>query len=161
MTINLTELTPLELLQLQSSVITELRERNIVRTSNAPLGDYTEWLVAHHLNLNLEANSKAGFDATTKGDDKTRIQIKGRRPTEANPSRQLSVIRKYDEKDFDELVAVIFNEDFTVKEAYRMPHEVIGRYAKYRPHPNGHVLILQGPVLEDDQVVDITAKFRV
>ena len=159
--INLADMTPLELLQLQGAVITELRDRNIVRTSNAPLGDYTEWLVAHHLNLDLETNSTAGFDATTKGEVKSRIQIKGRGLTEQNQSRQLSVIRKYEEKDFDELVAVIFNEDFTVKEAYRMPHEVIGKYAKYRPHPNGHVVILKGPILEDDRVVDITGKFRV
>lgn len=41
---SMTSLTPLELLQLQGAVINELRSRSIVRTSNARLGDYTEWL---------------------------------------------------------------------------------------------------------------------
>ena len=156
---DLTSLTALELLQLQGSVITELRQREIVRTSNAPLGDYTEWLVARTLNLDLEVSSKAGFDAQTK--DGIRIQIKGRRPTKENQSRQLSAIRKYDEQDFDELIAVFFNENFTIKEVYRMPHKIIGKYAKYRSHPNAHVLIMQGPILEDPDVEEISHKFRM
>ena len=94
----LNELTDKELLQLQASVTNELIARGIVRTQNNPLGDYTEWLVAKALNLELQANSKAGYDGVTK--DGVRIQIKGRRVTPTNNSRQLSAIRKYAEGDF-------------------------------------------------------------
>lgn len=146
----LKELEVKELLQLQASITKELKDRGIVRTQNQPLGDYTEWLVAKALDLQLEASSKAGYDGISKAG--VRVQIKGRRVTPFNNSRQLSVIRKYNEKDFDELAAVIYNENFDVIEALMIPHEVIGDYASHRKHINGHILILKGPILSDPRV---------
>lgn len=148
------KLSPVELLQLQSAAVEELRDRNIVRTSNNPIGDYTEWLVAEALNLTLESNSKAGYDAVSK--DRRRIQIKGRRYTRYNNSRQLSAIRKLDSADFDDLIAVIYDEDFNLDGAYRVPHHVVKRYAVYRSHSNAHILLMQGPVLADPEVVELT-----
>ena len=87
---NLKSLEIKELLQLQGEIINELIERGIARTQNNPLGDYTEWLVAQSLNQELEPNSKAGYDALNS--EGIRIQIKGRRLTSRNPSRQLSAI---------------------------------------------------------------------
>ena len=139
-----------ELLQLQASITNELIDRKIVRTQNNPLGDYTEWLVANALELELESNSKSGYDGVNRSG--VRVQIKGRRVTPKNNSRQLSAIRKYEEKDFDELVAVIYNEDFEVIEALQIPHEVVGEYASYREHVNAHILILKGPILTDPRV---------
>ena len=127
---HLNEMEVKELLQLQASITNELKDRGVVRTQNNPLGDYTEWLVANALDLELEANSKAGYDGISKAG--IRFQIKGRRVTPKNNSRQLSAIRKYDEKDFDELAAVIYNENFDVIEALLIPHEVVGEYASYR-----------------------------
>ena len=147
---NLKELNPKELLQLQATITNELKDRGIVRTQNNPLGDYTEWLVAKALNLSLAANSKAGYDGINNSG--VRIQIKGRRVTSKNNSRQLSAIRKYDEKDFDELAAVIYNENFDIIEALLIPHEVVGEYASYREHVNAHILILKGPILTDPRV---------
>lgn len=139
-----------ELLQLQASITDELKVRKVVRTQNNPLGDYTEWLVANALGLELQANSKTGYDGIAK--DGSRVLIKGRRITPANQSRQLSVIRKYEEKDFDVLAAVIFNEHFEVIDALLIPHEVIGEYASYRAYVNAHILILNGPILSDPRV---------
>ncbi len=102
------------------------------------------------LTLELEANSKAGYDALDSGG--TRIQIKGRRLASKNASRQLSAIRKYEEKDFDILVAILFNEQFDVSEAYEVPHEVIGDYARYTAHGNSHTLIMGGSILTDSRV---------
>lgn len=147
---HLSELTIKELLQLQAAATNELRVRGVVRTQNNPLGDYTEWLVAEALGLELQANSMAGYDGITK--DGVRIQIKGRRVTPGNNSRQLSAIRKYAEKDFDALAAIIYDEDFNVLEALLIPHEVVGDYASYREHVNAHILILKGPVLSDPRV---------
>jgi hypothetical protein len=151
---DLTELSPIQLLQLQANVISELKTREIVRTSNAPLGDYTEWLVANVFDMTLQANSRAGFDALAINGK--RVQIKGRRLIQTNGSRQLGVIRNYDQNDFDELIAVLYNEDFSVREAYRIPHEVVGKYAVFRAHQNGHILILNGAVLDDPEVEEIT-----
>ena len=146
----LSEFSEKELLQLQASVTNELKNRGIVRTQNNPIGDYTEWLVAKALGLELETNSKAGYDGTTKNG--ARIQIKGRRVTPRNGSRQLSAIRKYDAKDFDLLAAVIYNERFEVLEALLIPHEVVGEYASYREHVNAHILHIKGPILTDPRV---------
>lgn len=149
----LSELTDKELLQLQASATNELKGRGIVRTQNNPLGDYTEWLVAKALDLKLQANSKTGYDGVSK--DGVRIQIKGRRVTPTNNSRQLSAIRKYVEKDFDALAAVIYDEHFNIIEALLIPHEVVGEYASYCEHVNAHILILKGPILSDPRVQSI------
>lgn len=146
----LKDLAVKELLQLQAAITNELVDRKVVRTQNNPLGDYTEWLVANALGLVLESSSKAGFDGISRTG--VRIQIKGRRMTGKNKSPQLSAIRKYAEKDFDELIAVIFNADFDIIEARQIPHEVVGEYATYREHVNAHILTLKGPIMEDSRV---------
>ena len=154
---NLDELEPIELLQLQAKATAELKRREIVRTNNNPLGDYTEWLVANVMDLKLAANSKAGYDAIS--DAGITFQIKGRRTTPENPSRQLSAIRNYDEKDFDWLVAVIFDKDFNVLNAYIVPHEVIGDYSPHRKHVNARVVVMSGAIVQDQRVREITCNF--
>ncbi|MCG7991197.1 MAG: hypothetical protein JAY99_01735 [Candidatus Thiodiazotropha lotti] len=153
---DLSNLEVKELLKLQSSIIDELKKRKIVRTKNNPVGDYTEWLVAKGLGLELANNSSAGYDAIdTEG---KKYQIKGRRITPDNKSRQLSALRNYEEKDFDYLVAVIFNENYEVIEARMIPHEIIGDYSKYREHVNAHILHLKGAILENPRVTSIVEK---
>ena len=72
---NIENLSNLELLQLHSSIIEELKQRGVVRTKNNPVGDYTEWLVARGLGLDLANNSSAGYDGID--DVGSKIQIKG------------------------------------------------------------------------------------
>lgn len=147
---HLNELTVKELLQFQASATNELRKRGVVRTQNNPLGDYTEWLVSKTLDLTLQTNSKAGYDGISK--DGLRFQIKGRRITAMNGSRQLGAIRNYSSNDFDVLAAMLFDENFNVIEALLIPHEVVGDYASFRQHVNAHILMLQGPILSDPRV---------
>lgn len=151
-------LTEAQLLALHAGVIDELRGRSVVRTTNNPLGDYTEWLVCRALNLCLEPNSRCGYDAIDA--DGTRYQIKGRRPTTANPSRQLSAIRKLDTQDFDVLIAVIFDETYAVQEAWSIPHGIIATYARYREHVNAHILHIQGALLNDPTIERIDHLLR-
>lgn len=147
-----------ELLKLQSSILEELRARKIVRTLNNPIGDYTEWLVAKALNLELANNSSAGHDAIST--DGVRYQIKGRRVTPSNKSTQLGVLRNLDKNDFDILIAVIYNEGFEVRHAISIPHEVIRDYASFRSHTNGHVLLVREPLLKDPRVTDISIQLK-
>lgn len=156
---DLKELTAKELLQLHSSIIDELKLRKIVRTKNNPVGDYTEWLVAKGLRLELAGNSSAGYDGTDS--EGLKIQIKGRRITPDNKSRQLSAIRKLKEKAFDQLAAVIFNENYEIIDAVLIPHEVIEEYATYRSHVNAHILHLKGPILNDPRIKDIKNFFAI
>ena len=141
------------LLILQSSVINELTIRKVVRTKNNPVGDYTEWLVAKSLNLTLATNSSAGHDAIDKKGNK--IQIKGRRITSDNKSRQLGAIRNYEDKKFDYIAAVIFDENYNIIDAVLIPHAVIGRYATFRKHVNAYILQLKGLILIDPKVKSI------
>lgn len=127
---DLATFTTRELLNLQAVVIGELRNRGILRTKNNPVGDYAEWLVSSALNLKLAKNSAAGHDA--ESDSGRKFQIKARRVTADNRSRQLGVIRNLEKMDFDELVAVIFDESYEVVVAVSIPHVVIADYSIYR-----------------------------
>lgn len=153
---DLANLQTKELLKLQSEVIRELRNRGILRTMNNPVGDYAEWLVASALGLRLAKNSAAGHDA--ESEDGKKIQIKARRVSPTNKSRQLGVIRNLDKGDFDELVAVIFSESYEVVEAVLIPHSVIFKHSKHSSHVNGHILNLSGTLLSDGRVRDIRAE---
>lgn len=43
-------------------------------------------------------------------------------------SKELKVIRNYDDNQFDYLIIVVFGEHFGVKEAYMLPHKTIKPY---------------------------------
>ena len=151
---DLTVMEPVELLRLHSAVVRELRVRGIVRSSNIPLGDYAEWLVASRLSLTLEHNSKAGFDAV---DDKgLRYQIKGRCIETNSNSIRLSTIRNLDDKTFDFLIAVVFDGEYEVRQAIKIPHAVVASYVYFQKHVNGHVLYLRPSILETPGAVNIT-----
>ena len=51
-----TETTVGELLSGYANIIAELRRRGVVRSANAPAGDYAKWLCAHALNATLVDN---------------------------------------------------------------------------------------------------------
>lgn len=154
----LTGQSNLDLLRLHARVIDELRRRDVLRSKNNPVGDYAEWLVASRLGMSLEGKSNAGYDAIDAAG--VRFQIKARRVTSDNGSRQMGVIRKLDEGHFDKLIAILFHSDFSVLAAYVMPHSMIAEFATYKSHPNGHVLHLRGKLLEDDRVQEITQKLQ-
>jgi hypothetical protein len=151
----------IELMNVYADILNELISRKVVRTYNSPVGDYAEWLVAEKLNLTLESNSQKGFDAYELK-TKKRFQIKSRweRGNPSRQSRELNVIRNYEDNQFDYLIVLIFDKRFFVKEAYSIPHEVIREYARYSKHQNGYILIAMGQVLHDNKVEDITYKLR-
>ncbi len=143
-----------DLLGCFADILGELKQRGVVRTRNNPVADYAEWLVAQRLGLSLERNNKFGYDATNTSGE--RFQIKSRRLDPFNKSRQLSVIRNLDAGEFDYLIGILFDRDFTVKEAYKIPHGLIAKYARFSKHQNGHILHLRGDILRASGVEDIT-----
>lgn len=153
--IDLQKLEDKKLLQLYGTLMEELRKRKLVRSSNNPVSDYAEKIVCEKLKLSLTGKSSKGYDAI---DENTGIkyQIKARRLTSHNRSRQLGVIRNLDQKLFDYLIAVIFNESFEPVEIWEIPLETIPKYARYSEHQNGHILVLTGKVLEDKTVTLIS-----
>ena len=148
-----------ELLIAFGQILNELRKRGIVRSQNNPVGDYTEWLVSKAFGLTLQNNSKSGFDAVdAKG---VRYQIKGRRLHSRNESRQLGVIRNLEAEEFDFLIGVLFAEDFSVLEAYKIPYKLVGPpHSRFCRHQNGNILILNGAVLSAEGVVPVDKQLK-
>jgi hypothetical protein len=145
-----------ELLLAYASLMEELRSRGIVRSSNNPVADFTEFLVARALGLALESKSAAGHDATdTSG---VRYQIKGRRPTEHNKSVQLGIMRNLSARPFDVLAAVVYSPIFSVSYAGLIPIEVVRELGHFSKHSNGQVFHFRRSVLDDPRVTDITSR---
>ena len=146
-----------ELLSLYGEVLDELRAREIVRTGNGPVGDYAEHLFAFAFGWTLEANSSSGHDAVGGN---TRYQIKARRVTARNRSRQLGAIRRLPEQTFDVLAAVIFDELFRVQRAILIPHSEVLARAKRVEHTNSWRLVLDDGWWEVPGVDDVTVDLR-
>lgn len=134
-----------ELLVAYSELMEELRRRNIVRTSNNPVADYAERVAVSRLGLIQVGKEEKGFDAVDAQGQ--RYQIKGRRITRHNSSRQLSVIRNLSDRLFDYLIAVIFDESFEVKEIWKIPYEFVKQHSRLSEHQNGHILHAKPEVL--------------
>lgn len=148
-----------ELLSLFAKVLEELRERQVVRSGNNPVADYSESLVVRALGLRRLGGSNKGCDAVNDGDG-TRYEIKGRRITKHNPSTQLSVIRELDSCHFNYLVGVLFDEDFSVSRACCVPWDVVHECAVHRNHVNGWIMHLTPSVWERSGVRDITQEMK-
>ena len=156
--LKISERSTLELLRAYAAILDALAARGVLRTKNNPVADYCEWLVSTKLSLRLENNSRSGHDAL--GPDGTRYQIKSRRVTPNNKSVQLSAIRGLDRHNFDCLIGVIFEADFSIRYAAQVPHEVVAERATFREHTNAHVFHLRRTIFEDHRVSDITARLR-
>jgi hypothetical protein len=155
---DLTDLSVQDLLELHGELLEELKRRRVCRSSNNPVADYTEWLVASALSLKLSGNSQSGYDAVDTAGN--RFQIKGRRLASPSDPPQLSVIRDLEKNKFDYLVAVIFDARFRVNYAAQVPHAVVQRRAVFNTHQRGHILHLKRIILEDEGVKDLTTSFR-
>ncbi|MER9094731.1 hypothetical protein NKI34_27310 [Mesorhizobium sp. M0700] len=126
-----------------------------MRTANAPLGDYAELLFATAFGWSLENNSSNGHNATdTAG---MRYQIKSRRVTPRNASRQLSATRRLPDSTFDFLAAVLFDASYRVTKAIVIPHAVVVRRAKRVEHTNSWRFILHDGVWAENGARDVTA----
>ncbi len=150
-------LDDVQLLRLWARVMAELRERDIVRSSNSPLGDYCELLVAAHFGVKPVGGSNPGYDLITN--DGVRVQVKSRRLTSRSPRvGHFSVMHKLDEHGFDDLIAVVLNEDFSVKEAWLVPWDAAKRLGRFNNANNGHVLPYTQAFLNAPDIVacDIT-----
>jgi hypothetical protein len=148
-----------DLLKAYSAILRELRNRNLIRSTNNPVADIAETLVALALKLQLASGSTAGHDALDAVG--VRYEIKGRRVTKENKSRQLSFIRGLDKDHFDFLVGVLFDESFLVIKACIIPKSIVLKLAKYVKHVNGWCLILSDSVWHEVGVQDLTEPLQM
>jgi hypothetical protein len=156
--IDLTQFSATELLSLHARVADALRYRGITRSSNNPTGDLAEHLFCEAFGWQRENNSNAHFDAIAANGEK--YQIKGRRMTRHNKSRQLGAIRDFQGRHFEFLAGVIFSEDYAVQRAALIPYAVVEARAKFIAHTNSHKFLLHEDVWKADGVFDVTEKLR-
>ena len=154
--LELSELSNLELLQGYAAILRELRDRDILRSSNNPVADYTEWLVCSKLSLTLATKSTKGYDAVSK--DGTRYEIKARRITPQNSSTQFSAIRKLEEHHFEFLIGVVFEPDFSIRYAAQIPFQLVEPNSRFSTHANAHLFSLTPQVLEQPGVIHLTSR---
>lgn len=150
----LSDLNITQLLNTHSAVLEELRHREVLRTNNNPTGDYAEWLVSESLGLTLAPSSAAGYDATDE--DGIRYQIKGRNVRPEDKSFQLGVIRNLEGKEFDFLVAVIFETTWGVRYAAKIARKNIHKFGQHNEHQNGHIVTLQPAHFGNSCIEDIS-----
>lgn len=156
---NLKELSPPELLTLHAAISEELRQRKITRSSNNPVGDLAEYLFCRSFGWNQGKNSARDIDAID-ANTKLRYQIKGRRITAHNTSRQLGALRDLPNRAFDFLAAVIFYEDYRVMKAAIIPHSTVCDLAKPVERTNSWRFILRDSVWSRSDVKDVTRELQ-
>jgi hypothetical protein len=158
MAIDLKQTSTRDLFNLYVATLSELRDRGVTRSTNNPVADYAELLFKDALCLDRTPKSTKGHDATDKAGRK--YEVKGRRMTAHNTSRQLSALRSLDKKHFDFLGGVLFRADFSVLRACLVPHEQVLANATYRSHTNSWIFHLRDSVWELSGVIDVTAKLQ-
>lgn len=143
-----------ELFSTYRAILRELRSRSVVRTGNAPTGDYAEWLVARHLSGKLAPNSEKSFDVTDP--DGRTYQVKSRMVDGVGQGkRQLSPFRSW---EFDDAVIVLFHGDYTVMRAAVIPCESLKAASTHRQHVNGDVALATDDLMDAGE--DITEALR-
>lgn len=145
-----------ELLALSRRILAELRGRGVIRSGNAPAGDYAELLVQHATSGELAPSSQKGWDVVTR--DGERLQVKARVVTDprVRGERQLSAFRSW---DFDAAVVVLFDDEFRVWRAARLPVETLQAAARFVQHASGYRVLATDELLDAGD--DWTERLRV
>ena len=127
----------------------------MIRTGNAPAGDYAEYLVMTALGGQLAHNSEKSWDVL--GSDGEKSQVKARVVSDpVRPSQlHLSPFRSF---GFDPAVIVLLSAaDYAVVRASKVPRHVIESFATYRTHVNGSVLFNRPEIMGHPDATDLTA----
>lgn len=140
-------------------ILAELRDRGVVRSNNAPAGDYAEWLCASALDATLVENfSVKSYDLTLS--DGRRIQVKARVVSDPPKPDQLqtSPFRSW---EFDLAALVLLRDsDYKVVRGMLVPMDVVRSQATYRRHVNGSIAMMRPELLDHEDAIDITDRLR-
>lgn len=143
-----------ELLSGYARTLAELRRRDIVRSNNAPAGDYAEWLVWKALGGKLAGTSEKSWDVCLPSG--MLVQVKARVTSVPLRAGQLqtSPIRSW---DFDLAAFVLLaTDDYRVTRAALVPVAVVRGVARRRSHVNGEVVMMNAALLGHPEATDLT-----
>lgn len=145
-----------ELIALHRGTLHELAGRGILRTGNAPQGDWAELIVATAYSGELAPNSEKSWDIQTP--DGRRLQVKARvaKTGAAVNSLVTSPFRSW---DFDAAVIVLLaDEDLSVVMAAEIPVQLVREAANWRSHVNGWVVTPTPELMATG--LDVTVKLQ-
>lgn len=155
----LTDASPAELLAGYAAILRQLRDRGVVRSGNAPVGDYAELLVAQALDGKLVDNfSVKSYDVECL--EYKRVQVKARLVSTPRKAGQLqtSPFRSW---DFEHAAFVLFSADtYVVEQAVLLPVDVVRALASDRPHVNGAVVQMSEAMMGHPVAVNVTDRLR-
>ena len=151
---DITTLSSTELLALYAHIGGEFYRRGLTRTANNLAGDLAEHLFCKAFDWKRAESSMAHLDATDLRGN--RYQIKGRRLTRRNRSRELSAIRNLEENHFDMLAGVLFRENYGILRAALVPQSIVADRAMFVQRTNSHKFILGNNVWDMPGVQDVT-----
>lgn len=147
---------PAELFAQYRDILRQLRDQGIIRTNNAPAGDWAEYLTQRVYAGTLAPSSEKSWDVRAR--DKRRLQVKSRVLSDPpkRDQRQLSTIRSF---RFDALVVVLLSDaDYSVIRAIELSRATAKRLGRFVQHDNGYRVIASDEVL--DAGIDKTDRFR-
>jgi hypothetical protein len=146
------------LFALYRAILSELKGRGMIRTENAPVGDYAEYLVKTALGGTLAHNSEKSWDVLSQNGDKLQVKARVVLDPPLPGQLRLSPFRSF---DFDFAVVVLLSAaDYAVTRASKIPCSVVESFAVYRQHVNGNVLQAKDEVMGHPDAVDLTATLR-
>ena len=141
------KLTDAELFRAFGAVMEEFRRRNLTRSSNNPVADYAELLVARHFGVDPVAGVQLGYDVLTP--EGVRIQVKARRRSPRSHPSHYGWMHNLEEHEFDALAAVLFDADFSVIEADLITWDAIKTLARYNERVGAHRIPLIRPAMRE------------
>lgn len=157
--INVEDMTVAELLGSYAQILAELRRRNVVRSNNAPVGDYAEALVAKTLGGKLANDvSEKSYDliAPKWGKVQVKARVVGEPPRRSD--LQTSPFRSWDFA-YAALV-MVRRSDYRVRGAFLVPVETLRPHSTWRQYLNGSIVHMTPALLAERGVVDITERVQ-
>lgn len=156
--VDLSAKTVRELLALWVEVMDELTSRGVVRTQNNPTADLAERIACDALGLTMADKNAKGHDAVDSSG--YLYQIKGRRLSRGATRKPLGVVRDLDEGQFQHLVVVLFDYDFSINLACVIPYDAFCGIARAVKRLNGHRITAGPGLLDVPGVRDVTEAAR-
>jgi hypothetical protein len=151
---DLSQVSVPDLLGRYAAILQELQDRGVVRTRNAPLGDYAEYLAAQVYGGTLEPNSVKSYDLLAA--DGRRVQVKAR--TVGPGTRVGAVFSVFRSFDFDVAVLITFDSaTYALRQAREVPVTDLETAGRHSAHVNGRLIRITAGLRLG---VDVTARFR-
>ena len=153
---NFDAMTNTELLLAHLRINDLIRERNIHSPGGNPIAGYAELLVSERLELKLSPPETVGFDARDPATGET-YQIKHTRDPQGAP--QTGIINNLNRRPFDFLVFLIFNNDLSVREAWKLAYDFVQGNAHYNKANDAHYISITQRLRDQPELEDISDRF--